>query len=412
MLRLDTQFEIQNVSYPKLFKVITPEEFVSHGTAGCAGAASFDDLMLWLDESSTANQEQWLSVPVGGFLLPSNSSELDHVSAALLKNPKDSLVVQPGDVIAVSPGSNVVRVLYRRGANSNLLFMTDRCNSLCLMCSQPPKDVDDRWHVDENLKLIDLVDRGAEQLGISGGEPTLYRDGLLAIIEHAKRVLPEKSVHILSNGRLLSDPSWISDLQRVNHPNLTWGVPLYADNAADHDNVVQAPGAFSETIAGLYNLQRAGQKIEIRMVLSKLTTPRLGEWAHFVFRNLPFVHHVALMGIENTGLAKKNYEQLWIDPADYQKELNQAAFFLDIRGIAVSIYNLPLCVLDPVLGRFYRQSISDWKNLFIDTCQTCSATDACAGFFKSHSTKWQSRSIHPLSVDDLIIMQGALCESA
>jgi His-Xaa-Ser system radical SAM maturase HxsC len=412
MLRLDTQFEIQNVFTPKLFKVITPEEFVSQGTAGCAGAASFDDLMLWLDESSTANQEQWLSVPVGGFLLPSNSSELCHVNAALLMNPKDSLVVQPGDVIAVSPGSKVVRVLYRRGANSNLLFMTDRCNSLCLMCSQPPKDLDDRWHIDENLKLIDLIDRGAEQLGISGGEPTLYRDGLLAIIEHAKRVLPEKSLHVLSNGRLLSDPSWISDLQRVNHPNLTWGVPLYADNAADHDNVVQAPGAFSETIAGLYNLQRAGQKIEIRMVLSKLTTPRLGEWAHFVFRNLPFVHHIALMGIENTGLAKKNYEQLWIDPADYQKELNQAAFFLDIRGIAVSIYNLPLCVLDPVLGRFYRQSISDWKNLFIDACQTCSATDACAGFFKSHSIKWQSRSIHPLSVDDLIIMQGALCESA
>ncbi|MEX5683307.1 His-Xaa-Ser system radical SAM maturase HxsC [Pseudomonas silesiensis] len=412
MLRLDTQFEIRNVAIPKLFKIVTPEEFVSQGTAGCAGEASFDDLMLWLDESSTANQEQWLSVPVGGFLLPRNSSALDLVSAALLMNPKDQLVVQPGDVIAVSPGSNVVRVLYRRGANSNLLFMTDRCNSLCLMCSQPPKEVDDRWHIDENLKLIDLVDQGAEQLGISGGEPTLYRDGLLAIIEHAKRVLPEKSLHILSNGRLLSDPTWISDLQRVDHPDLTWGVPLYADNAADHDNVVQATGAFSQTMAGLYNLQRAGQKIEIRMVLSKLTTARLPEWAHFLFRNLPFVHHVALMGIESTGLAKKNYEQLWIDPTDYQKDLSQAAFFLDIRGIAVSIYNLPLCVLDPVLGRFYRQSISDWKNLFIDACQTCSATHACAGFFKSHSTKWQSRNIHPLSADDLKHMQGAPNETA
>lgn len=412
MLRLDTQFEIRNVTAPKLFKIITPEEFVSKGTAGCAGEASFDDLMLWLDESSTANQEQWLSVPVGGFLLPSNSSKPDHISAALLMNPKDTLVVQPGDVIAVSPGSNVVRVLYRRGANSNLLFMTDRCNSLCLMCSQPPKDIDDRWHTDENLKLIDLVDQGAEQLGISGGEPTLYRDDLLAIIERAKRVLPEKSLHILSNGRLLSDPSWISDLQRVDHSNLTWGVPLYADNAADHDNVVQAADAFSETMAGLYNLHRAGQKIEIRMVLSRLTTPRLPEWAHFIFRNLPFAHHVALMGIENTGFAKKNYDQLWIDPADYQVELNQAAFFLDIRGIAVSIYNLPLCVLDPVLVRFYRQSISDWKNLFIDACQTCSATHTCAGFFKSHSTKWQSRNIHPLSVDDLKDMQGAPYETA
>ncbi|QVW21860.1 His-Xaa-Ser system radical SAM maturase HxsC [Pseudomonas hormoni] len=412
MLRLDTQFEILNLTAPKLFKVITPEEFISQGVAVCAGEASFDDLMLWLDQSSTANLYQWLSVPVGGFLVSGHPHPVGPISAALLTNPKDPLVVQPGDVIAVRPGTSVVRVLYRRGANSNLLFMTDRCNSLCLMCSQPPKDIDDRWHIEENLKLIDLVDPGAEQLGISGGEPTLYRSGLLAIIEHAKRVLPEKSLHILSNGRLLSDPTWIDDLRQVSHPSLSWGVPLYADNAEDHDNVVQAPGAFSETIVGLYNLQRAGQKIEIRMVLSRLTTPRLPEWAHFVFRNLPFVHHVALMGIENTGLAKKNYDQLWIDPADYQEKLSRAAFFLDIRGIAVSIYNLPLCVLDPMLERFYRQSISDWKNLFIDACQTCSATHACAGFFKSHSSRWQSRSIHPLTIEDLQNMQGAQYETA
>jgi His-Xaa-Ser system radical SAM maturase HxsC len=412
MLRLDTQFEILNLRAPKLFKVVTPEEFVSHGVAVCAGEASFDDLMLWLDQSSTANLDQWLSVPVGGFLVSGHPHPVSPKSAALLTNPKDPLVVQPGDVIAVRPGTSVVRVLYRRGANSNLLFMTDRCNSLCLMCSQPPKDIDDRWHIDENLKLIDLVDPGAEQLGISGGEPTLYRSGLLAIIEHAKRVLPEKSLHILSNGRLLCDPTWIDDLLQVSHPSLSWGVPLYADNAADHDNVVQATGAFSETMVGLYNLQRAGQKIEIRMVLSRLTTPRLPEWAHFIFRNLPFVHHVALMGIENTGLAKKYYDQLWIDPADYQEKLSQAAFFLDIRGIAVSIYNLPLCVLDPMLGLFYRQSISDWKNLFIDACQTCSATHACAGFFKSHSSRWQSRSLHPLTVEDLKKIQGAHYETS
>ncbi|WP_426139236.1 His-Xaa-Ser system radical SAM maturase HxsC [Pseudomonas sp. DWP3-1-2] len=412
MLRLDTQFEISNLAEPRIFKVITPDELVSKGTACCAGDASFDDLMLWLDGSLSANYDQVFSLPVGGFLLSGSASARPDIDAPLLTNPKDPLVVQPGDVITVGPGSNVVRVLYRRGANSNLLFMTDRCNSLCLMCSQPPKDIDDRWHIDENLKLIDLIDQGDEQLGISGGEPTLYREGLLAIVEHAKRVVPEKSLHILSNGRLLSDPTWIAELQRLSHPNLTWGVPLYADNAADHDYVVQAIGAFSQTMIGLYNLQRADQKIEIRMVLSQLTTPRLGQWAHFVFRNLPFVRHVALMGIENTGLAKKNYDQLWIDPADYQDELTKAAYFLDIRGIAVSIYNLPLCVLHPALGRFYRQSISDWKNLFIDACQTCSATHACAGFFKSHSSRWQSRNIHPLSAEDLANMQGALYETA
>lgn len=399
MLRLDTQFEIHNLASTRLFKVITPSELIEKGTTACAGPAGFDDLMLWF-EGPPATTQQLLSLPVGGLLFPGKISLPNSFLGPKLCNPQDARVVQPGDVIVVSPGSPVVRVLYRRGSNSNLLFMTDRCNSLCLMCSQPPKDIDDVWHVDENLRLMNLLDPGEEQLGLSGGEPTLYRDGLLQILEKAKAMLPEKSLHLLSNGRLLHDPTWISDLRQIDHRQLIWGVPLYADNARDHDHVVQAPGAFSETMQGIYNLARANQRIEIRVVLSRLTTPRLPELAHFIFRNTPFVEHVALMGIENMGLAKKNYEELWIDPMDYQEELSQAAHFLDARGMTVSVYNLPLCVLRPSLMPFYRQSISDWKNLFIDTCQRCAGKTKCAGFFKSHSTRWQSCGIHPLTPEE------------
>lgn len=399
VLRLDTQFEIHNLSSTKLFKVITPSELIEKGTSVCAGPAVFDDLILWVDDISAANQTL-LSLPVGGLLFPTQTSPSNTFSGPQLVNPHNAEVVQPGDVIVVTPSSPVVRVLYRRNSNSNLFFMTDRCNSLCLMCSQPPKDIDDTWHVEENLRLIDLVDPGEEQLGVSGGEPTLYREGLLQILSKSRAELPEKSLHLLSNGRLLQDKSWVSDLRRIDHPQLTWGIPLYADNARDHDHVVQAPGAFSETMQGIYNLARANQRIEIRVVLSQLTTPRLPELAHFIFRNMPFVEHVALMGIESMGLAKKHYEELWIDPADYQEELSQAAHFLDARGVSVSVYNLPLCTLRPSLMPFYRQSISDWKNLFIDTCQRCAGVSQCAGFFKSHTARWQSREIHPLTEDE------------
>ncbi|QLF94873.1 His-Xaa-Ser system radical SAM maturase HxsC [Pseudomonas sp. ABC1] len=401
MLRLDTQFDIHNLTCTRLFKVITPAELIEKGTAVCAGEASLSDFALWLEEPESAYSQQLLSLPVGGLILPGSETAIDDFHGPQISNPNDLSVVQPGDVIVVSPDSRVVRVLYRRGSNSNLMFMTDRCNSLCLMCSQPPKDIDDLWHVEENLRLIDLMDPGEEQVGISGGEPTLHKEGLLAIIAKAKEVIAEKSLHLLSNGRLQSDSNWISDLKGIDHPYLTWGIPLYADNADDHDHVVQSPGAFSETLQGLYNLARANQRIEVRVVLSKLTAPRLPELAHFIFRNMPFVQHVALMGIENMGLAKKHYDELWIDPLDYQKELGLAAHFLDIRGVPVSVYNLPLCVLEPSLFTFYRQSISDWKNLFIDACQDCAAVTQCAGFFKSHSSRWQSRGIRPLTAVEL-----------
>ncbi|WP_295481899.1 His-Xaa-Ser system radical SAM maturase HxsC [uncultured Pseudomonas sp.] len=399
MLRKDTHFEIRHLNEPRLLKVVTLDEFIEQGLAVCAGRVAFDDLLLWLPNRQRLDSPQLVSLPVAGFLTPEPFMGELEAAQLHLHTPRDANVVQPGDVIAVTPGSTLVRVLYRRGSDSNLLFMTDRCNSLCLMCSQPPKDIDDRWHIEENLRLIDLMDPGEENLGISGGEPTLYRTGLLEILAKCKAVLPDKSIHVLSNGRLFQDPSWIPALTAIAHPQLSWGIPLYADNAEDHDHVVQAEGAFSETMQGLYNLARADQIIEIRVVLNRLTTPRLPELAHYFFRNLPFARHVALMGIESTGLARKHYEQLWIDPLDYQEWLTQATYFLSNRGIPVSIYNLPLCLIPPALSRFARQSISDWKNLFIDACQHCAAVEQCSGFFKSHTDRWQSRGVRQLSTE-------------
>lgn len=397
MLRKDTHVEIQHLTEPRLLKVISLEELIEKGTAVCAGDVGFDDLLLWSPAVELQRNLQLLSLPVAGFLIPEQWDGHAGVDRLLIHSPKDPDVVRPGDVIALTPGNSLVRVLYRRGSDSNLLFMTDRCNSLCLMCSQPPKDIDDRWHIEENLRLIDLMDPGEENLGISGGEPTLYRNGLLEILAKCKAVLALKSIHVLSNGRLFKDPDWIESLTSIDHPQLSWGIPLYADNASDHDHVVQAPGAFSETLQGLYNLARANQIVEIRVVLSQLTTPRLPELAHYIFRNLPFVRHVALMGIESTGLARKHYEALWIDPMDYQDSLTQAVYFLHNRGLPVSLYNLPLCLVPEHLWRFTRQSISDWKNLFIDACQQCVANKQCSGFFKSHSARWQSRGVQPLS---------------
>jgi hypothetical protein len=41
----------------------------------------------------------------------------------------------------------------------------------------------------------------------------------------------------------------------------------------------------------------------------------------WIARNLPFVDHVALMGLENTGFAIANEALLWIDPMDYCDDL-------------------------------------------------------------------------------------------
>src|SRR4029077_2445496 len=106
-----------------------------------------------------------------------------------------------------------------------------------------------------------------------------------------------------------------------------------------HDYVVQARGAFNETVAGILNLVRLDQRVEIRVVVHKQTAPALALIADFISRNLPFVEQVALMGLEMMGLARANVDDVWIDPFDYRSELTDAVRILHSHGVKTMIYN-------------------------------------------------------------------------
>jgi His-Xaa-Ser system radical SAM maturase HxsC len=161
------------------------------------------------------------------------------------------------------------------------------------------------------------------------------------------------------------------------------GIPLYADIASVHDFVVQADGAFDETIRGILNLKRCGIRVEIRVVIHRHTLPRLPHLAQFLARNMLFVDHVALMGLEPIGFGKANFADLWVDPYDYRDDLEQAATTLTRCGLRTSIYNHQLCTLTDVTRTFAVRSISDWKNEYLPACLGCTAKVTCGGFFSS-----------------------------
>jgi His-Xaa-Ser system radical SAM maturase HxsC len=307
---------------------------------------------------------------------------------------RDAFVLGPdlrylahGDIVRVDPRRRALAALYRRNSPSNAFLVTERCDNYCLMCSQPPKAADDAWLVEELRRIIPLVSPDTAELGLTGGEPGLLREGLVEIVRMMKVHLPRTAVHILSNGRRFSDPELAKSMGKVQHPDLMIGIPLYSDLPEEHDFVVQAKGAFDETIRGILNLKRAGVRVELRFVVHLETYVRLPQFAEFVTRNLAFADHVALMGLEPTGFARANIERLWIDPVDYREQLRVATRTLHRAGIRVSIYNHQLCVLDPSIRHLARKSISDWKNQYFDECRECAARDACGGFFASSTVR-------------------------
>lgn len=304
--------------------------------------------------------------------------------------------LKDGYVVAIESATGFTRVLYRHDSRFNTIFATSDCNSNCLMCSQPPKKVDESEIVECHLRHIDLIPDIPKQLGITGGEPTLLGDGLIRILARIKDRFPDTPLLMLSNGRMYSYEDLVQKIAALGNSNFITAVPLYASTAPEHDFVVQAKGAFDQTIHGLYNAARHGLKIEIRVVLHKQTIPGLLDLMDFIYRNLPFVDHVALMGLENMGYVKKNWKLLWIDPLDYADMLEKAVKFMWYRRIHVSVYNLPLCVVPKNIWAFARQSISDYKNIYLDECEGCNLRQHCSGLFQSGETR-HSRGIKAIN---------------
>lgn len=292
-----------------------------------------------------------------------------------------------GDVVRVNGPQNSVRAIYRKNANANFLFVTERCNSFCLMCSQPPREVDDGHLIEELISAVPLFDPSTLELGITGGEPTLLGDRFIALLRTIRNHLPRSSIHVLTNGRTATDKTLVEKIASINHPDLMFGIPLYSDIAQIHDFVVQAAGAYDETVRGILNLKAHSQKVEIRVVLHKQTYSRLPKLANFIVRNLEFVDHVALMGLEITGFTRANLEELWIEPTEFEDELTEAVSILSSAGLRTSIYNLQLCLLPESLWPYAVQSISDWKNKYYAECEGCSERHRCGGFFESSDIK-------------------------
>jgi len=288
-----------------------------------------------------------------------------------------------GDVIRVTPSANSVRAIYRVNASANFLFVTERCNSFCIMCSQPPRNVDDRHLIEELIEAVPLIDKGAHEIGITGGEPTLLGDRFIELLRTIKTHLPETAIHVLTNGRSYENLSSAEKIASLKHSDLMFGIPLYSDISNIHDFVVQADGAFDETVRGILNLKRCSQKVEIRVVIHKQTYKRLPQLAEFIGRNLQFVDHVALMGLEITGFTRANLDELWIDPTEYSTQLERATEILAKYKVKTSIYNLQRCLLSHKLWPIAVKSISDWKNKYYPECTDCSEKPNCGGFFAS-----------------------------
>lgn len=292
--------------------------------------------------------------------------------------------LQKGDVVAIGGTSVDAHVLFRENDQHHTVFLTNRCNSNCLMCSQPPTPDDDSWLVNEAYQVAVHMGVSPISLGFSGGEPLLLGERLRETLDTFISRHPTTQFELLSNGRLFANKELANQLLMNLENKVTWMIPLYGHADFLHDFIVQSHGAFEETLAGLLNLHASNQAIQLRTVLIQPVLEHLPIFCEFIGKNLPFVHEVALMACEPIGFALANRKLTDIDLRDWKDQLTESIKVLERLQINVILMNTPLCAIPEELWIYARKSISDWKRKFEPECDECLVKNDCAGLFSWH----------------------------
>ena len=310
---------------------------------------------------------------------------------AVDKNILDKLV--EGDCVRLDK-DGIITVVWEKSAAMNPLLLTEMCDCRCRMCPQPPK-AHDKTLTDICKRILGLVKiDGNQTICLTGGEPTLLKQDFFDILGLISEKHPSTQVMLLTNGKSFSDFEFTKQFVSLRPRNFLCCVSLHSDVDEEHDKIVGINNSFYKTIKGLHNLARFREKIEVRIVVNRLNATHLESIATFIYRNFPFVYHCAFMGMEMTGLAADNYDDIWIDPYEYRDQLSKAVNTLSRANINTSIYNLPLCLIEKKSWPFARQSISGWKNEYLPVCEDCTLKNNCCGIF-STSGLFQSPYIRP-----------------
>lgn len=286
-----------------------------------------------------------------------------------------------GDIVLVDPGARRLERLIRADSPHNTLLVTEQCDQMCIMCSQPPK----KSHLDrfDQFEQACLLAPKSMTIGVSGGEPTLHMDPLLSMIERVLAEREDLTFHVLSNGQHFTREHALR-LRHKDFRRVVWGIPLYAADPALHETIVAKPGAFERLVQSFEHLMVAGARIELRTVLMTTNLEGLDALARFVVLNLPQIEQWSMMGLENIGYARNRWHDLALSlPADFPS-IAEALDRAVLHGVQTRLFNIPLCQVPEAYRPYAVASISDWKQRFAPACNFCSVQSKCSGFFEWH----------------------------
>ncbi|MCO4763187.1 MAG: radical SAM protein [Myxococcales bacterium] len=268
-----------------------------------------------------------------------------------------------------------------------------RCNNRCVFCVQGDKRDTEPCRSPENVhQMLTEKRKTCDSVVFTGGEVSL-REDLPAQVRHAK-ALGYRSIQIQTNGRRMSYAPYLDALIEAGATELA--PALHGANAQTHDELVQAKGAFRQTVKAIRLAQKRGLPVVLNSVIVQSNVAQLPAMVRLFIQlgvrqsQFAFVHAL--------GTAAQRFDTVVPRYRDVMPYLREALLLGERAGLTMMAEAVPLCQMGD-LRRFVSEDVmpettivdskltiesyADWRHAegkaHGPPCTDCALRQACEG---------------------------------
>ena len=296
-----------------------------------------------------------------------------------------------------------------------------QCNIGCVFCSNPVqgyRGTQAHYSFAEFRKKWDRYKAGRDSylkfssvndyFNFTGGEPTIHPD-FLRILALVRKDFPDRRIKLLSNGRMFSYRAFAERCLKLGGERFEVAIPMFGPDAKSHESISRTPGSYRQTVEGIENVlaaRRPGQRLEIRVILTKLQMRHLERLLAFLGDRFPEADSVDFLFVEIEGFAERYAESLKMPMRDCASWLDRH-YDLLARFKAFRLFHFPLCMVPLRLWPHVWNTLDRFKVGYPEPCNSaCSVRSLCVGVHNSYLKHMGGSDVAPVEPRPELVLTG------
>lgn len=213
------------------------------------------------------------------------------------------------------------------------------CNNNCRFCGEGENRCLGDRPTDEIKRELELRGNYAQEVVLTGGEPTLRKD-IFELIYYAKK-LGFSLIQLQTNGRMFSYEDFTKKMSEID--KLQYFISIHGHNSQLHDSLTRVSGSFSQTTQGIKNLKKYGSFIITDTVITKQNYKFLPEIAKFLISLK--VNQLQFCFIHPQGNALKEFENVVPNLSTVTPYVRKTLDIGKEKGAKMKVEGIPFCLM-------------------------------------------------------------------